>query len=176
MIARSRASRGFTLIELMVVVGIIGVLSSVALPTFQRLTLRSKAAERYEIMQRIKKAVADYYLQHGNTYITGTTQLVGTPQPPTLPGSSKLMPNFKDPADGWIEIFRTSEEIMGALYYQYSFTTNDAVTPATLTVTANGDLDGDGVPNTWWIKYSRVDGAYLVIDPATDQSLPDDTL
>ena len=175
MTARNRAARGFTLIELMVVVGIIGVLSSVAVPTFQRLTLRSKAAERYEVMLRIKKAVCDYYLQHGNTYLTGTTTaLAGTMQPATVPGTTKLVPNFKDPTDGWIEIFRTSEEIMGALYYQYSFTTVEG-TPATMTVTANGDLDGDGVYNTWWIKYTRVDGAYLVLDPVTDQSLPDDT-
>jgi type II secretory pathway pseudopilin PulG len=157
----------------MVVVAIIAVMSSIAAPTFTRLTLRSKAAERHEVMLRIKKAVADYYLQRGTTLRPDGTALSGLPQPAAGPGSTKQMPNFKDPADGWVEIFRTSEEILGALYYQYSFTTDETTVPATLIVTSVGDLDADGVLNTWWIRYSRVDGAYLVLDPAVDEFKPE---
>jgi prepilin-type N-terminal cleavage/methylation domain-containing protein len=176
---RRQAARGFTLIELMIVVAIVGILATVALPTYSRMTLRSKGAERYEVMLRIKKAVADYYLQNGSTLIApgGDPIASVSPQPVTMPRSAKLMPNWKDPADHWRDIFRTGEEIEGSLYYQYSFSCTEpsATDPATLTITAVGDLDGDGVPNTRWVKYTRVNGAYVVMKPDDEHEDSDAT-
>ncbi|BDG04350.1 type IV pilin protein [Anaeromyxobacter oryzae] len=156
---RRPASRGFTLIELMIVVAIISILSSVAIPTFQRLTLRSKTAERSELMLRIHKAVSDYYVQHGSLLDKDGVELTGGPQPPTL-DVVKRVPNWRD--TGWADVFRSSEEIMGATYYSYSFVTHEPAgnKPADLIITATGDLDGDNVPSIKTMTYHRDGGMY----------------
>jgi prepilin-type N-terminal cleavage/methylation domain-containing protein len=56
---------GFTLIELMVVVVIIGVLASVAVPLYTRTIKNSRTAEATVRLSAIMKAAKVYYLQHG---------------------------------------------------------------------------------------------------------------
>lgn len=157
--ASRRSARGFTLIELMVVVTIIGVLASVAMPEFTRLLYRAKAAERHEVMLRIKKAVADTYVQKGQ--INGGVQLVGDWQPALPVGQVKRMPNWR--AAGWDDIFRSTEEIEGATYYSYRFVADDSVNPPTLSILAWGDLDGDGTLSIKQTNFERVDGLYQLV-------------
>lgn len=57
--------KGFTLIELMVVVAIIGILASIAIPAYQDYMTRAKVAEIFEIASPLKKDIADYYAYHG---------------------------------------------------------------------------------------------------------------
>jgi type IV pilus assembly protein PilA len=156
MTGRTPRSRGFTLIELMIVVGIISILASVAIPEFTRLTLRAKAAERHEVMQRIKKAVADVFVQQG--HIPGGLIMPGAFEPAIPLTMAKRMPNWKAP--GWVDIFRSTEEIEGALYYSYFFRADDTVSPPTLEIWSMGDLDGDGLPSTKYLRYQRVNGVY----------------
>jgi type IV pilus assembly protein PilA len=165
--ASLRRARGFTLIELMIVVAIIGILASVAIPTFTQLTLRAKASERHEVMVRIKKAVGDFYLQHGGIADKdGNKFLEGDFQPPPPGATARRMPNWK--AAGWSEIWRSTEEIMGATYYSYYFKADDTATPyPTLKIVAQGDLDGDGNPSFKTLNFQRVDGVYQASqDPA----------
>ena len=56
--------KGFTLIELLVVVLIIGILSSVALPQYQKTVLKSRAAEAWSTLGTIRTAVDAYCLEN----------------------------------------------------------------------------------------------------------------
>ena len=56
-----RAQQGFTLIELMIVVAIIGILAAVALPAYQDYTKRSRVSEGLSLAAGAKTAMAEYY-------------------------------------------------------------------------------------------------------------------
>ena len=66
--------KGFTLLELLVVVIIIGILASIAIPQFVRVTERSRQAEARTILGAIRTAEAAYY-QQNDTYATAIGQL-----------------------------------------------------------------------------------------------------
>ena len=54
-----RISAGFTLIELMIVVAIIGILAAVAIPAYQDYTAKSQTAEGYTLLDGLKSAVVE---------------------------------------------------------------------------------------------------------------------
>ncbi|EMR8734991.1 pilin, partial [Neisseria gonorrhoeae] len=57
--------KGFTLIELMIVIAIVGILAAVALPAYQDYTARAQVSEAILLAEGQKSAVAGYYLNNG---------------------------------------------------------------------------------------------------------------
>ncbi|HEY3784457.1 MAG TPA: pilin [Steroidobacteraceae bacterium] len=62
--------KGFTLIELMIVVAIIGILAAIAIPAYQNYTVRAQVTEGLSLADGWKTGVAEFYAQNG-TFPTG---------------------------------------------------------------------------------------------------------
>ena len=58
--------QGFTLIELMIVVAIIGILAAIAIPAYQDYTIRAKVTEGLNAVSANKQSVSEYYITRGS--------------------------------------------------------------------------------------------------------------
>jgi len=59
------AQRGFTLIEVMIVIAIIGILSALAIPAYQDYTIRAQVTEGLSLASDLQASIAEYYAQNG---------------------------------------------------------------------------------------------------------------
>ena len=78
---QQRIHSGFTLIELMIVIAIIGILAAIAIPAYQNYTIRAQVTEGLTLADGWKTAIAEYYANTGNWpaqgNLTGTNVSVG---------------------------------------------------------------------------------------------------
>jgi type IV pilus assembly protein PilA len=68
----TKLQKGFTLIELMIVVAIIGILAAIAIPAYQDYTIRAQVSEGMNMAAAAKAAVAESYLNRGNAPVNRT--------------------------------------------------------------------------------------------------------
>jgi prepilin-type N-terminal cleavage/methylation domain-containing protein len=149
---RTKVSKGFTLIELMIVVSIIGVLASIAVPGFQGFVLKSKRAERDTLMRGILDASKNYFMVQERWPYTfaGVTwsQLWGDFHPPMGPGwmPTGIKKNWRNPPppnNAWTNWKDIGFSPDGTVFYHYMvqgwFDNNWGY----IYVEARGDVDGD---------------------------------
>jgi type IV pilus assembly protein PilA len=157
---------GFTLIELMIVVAIIGVLAALAIYGVSQYLRHSKTAEARTNLASIWKGNESKY-NADTPNSTGTIQMYCVSAHKSIPNggvpsASKLAPDgteysadqTADPAGntGWPCL---KFQIAGGLYYQYTYTsacTTATCTPAAsmYTATAQGNLSGAGTGAAWF--------------------------
>jgi type IV pilus assembly protein PilA len=65
--------KGFTLIELMIVVAIIGILAAIAIPAYTDYTGRAQAAEAFALLDGVKMPLTDYYTSTTSFLLNGTS-------------------------------------------------------------------------------------------------------
>lgn len=110
--------RGFTIIELLVVVAIIAVLSAVILVSFSDARLKSRDAKRLSDMREIKKALA-LYNDNAGTFPVAASQIVLTSDDPvsqTLEGASVISNVPTDPLENATFTYRYQSNPSGTAY------------------------------------------------------------
>ncbi len=129
---KSRNDKGFTLIELMIVVVIIGILAAMAIPRFMQATTKTKQSEAKLILKQIyvnERAYRQQSLINGY-YIPAATASAVNPQ-----AFSEI----------WVEIMVPSV---------YSYTITGGVN--SFVATAAGNIDDDATLDTWTIDQDGV--------------------
>jgi len=79
-----KKQQGFTLIELMIVVAIIGILAAIAIPAYQDYTIRAQVSEGLNLAGGAKAAVTEYFQDRGT--LPGTNAIAGVADPAEIQG------------------------------------------------------------------------------------------
>lgn len=123
---------GFTLIELMIVIAIIGILAAIAIPNFVNYQLKSKSAEVKNNLGAIRLTQEAYRSEY-DAYVLCAAN------PPNVPGISKIawvIPNGDFDLIGFAPV--------GNVAYSYSTIAGGAGIATTFIALGESDLDGDG--------------------------------
>ena len=102
--------KGFTLIELMIVVAIIGVLAAIAIPQYNKYVARTQVAEAFALLGQAKQALTLYYQENGawpDVLISNMGQrheALGLPKPGEYRASADYVNQLRIKPDGVVEV------------------------------------------------------------------------
>ena len=171
LVNKLKQKQGFTLIELMIVVAIIGILAAIAIPNFMRYQLRVRAGEGKLNLSAIRTAQEAYFAEAGtfvawqafpNLGITSQKQIwcaPGAAAPPCCPAPLPLVPPNTPPAPTLAHCY-IGWEPEGDVYYDYQVVVNGF--PANqFWAASQSDIDGDGILNVWGIDKPNIQNVSL---------------
>ena len=151
MLQRIRNRKGFTLVELMIVVAIIGILAAIAIPNFLQFRLKAKTSEAKSNLGAIRSTEVAYFAEW-DTYVGGQTTAVPTANRAGVADKQSWSPNG---TQSRFSILGFAPE--GMVYFSYS--TNDGgannlwpLQAEGFDVHAIGDLDADGQTSDFWVS------------------------
>jgi type IV pilus assembly protein PilA len=140
-VTRLRARSGFTLVELLIVVAIIGALTAIAIPAFLGFQLKSKSSEAKVNLAAIRTAEESYYAEHG-VYVSAD------PSPAAIGRNQRIA--FANAMGAGAGFDRLGWAPEGEVYFNYS-----AAAPAAgdeFTLGAIADIDSDAAAQAWGFR------------------------
>ena len=154
----NRREGGFTLVELMIVVAIIGVITSVAIPNFMTYQARSRRSEAFANLSAIGRVQKTYYATKGEFFDS------------TLPRPDYTLPAYGGLGAHKMRWDADSEAGWGGLGWQpdgsvwYSYQSNVCCADGLcFTASAYGDVDDDGFPSALMYVQPQVDSAGNIV-------------